>query len=361
MVDVKNVKNILVIKTSSLGDIIHTYPAIDFIHRKFPNARIDWVVEAPNAELVSSHPYVRKAICVSTKAWRKSPFSSKTLTAIKEVRQELRQINYDVVFDFQGNTKSGLLLSQVWSQNKVGFGSSSVPEWPNLLFTNRRYNPKPNENIRNDYLALVEGYFGSELSANDENVKLKISNADKSVIDGILSHPIIGDKMKVMVCPGSAWPNKQLTQETLAELLDLIEKQYHCSFIFAWGAPDEFEVVNALHQQLKDCSLVIDRMRLPMLQNLMGECDLVIAMDSLPLHLAGTTKTSTYSVFGASSALKYNPLGVRHGALQGDCPYGRTFVKRCPVLRTCPTGACIHSLQASNIFAHFKTWLTSSR
>ena len=85
----------------------------------------------------------------------------------------------------------------------------------------------------------------------------------------------------------------------------------------------------------------------------MASVDMVIAMDSLPLHLAGTTETPTFSIFGASSANKYKPKGKKHLAFQGTCPYKRTFERRCPVLRTCSTGACIRDLHGEELFHYF--------
>lgn len=104
---------------------------------------------------------------------------------------------------------------------------------------------------------------------------------------------------------------------------------------------------------------VVDRLSLPALQNLMAHVDLVITMDSLPLHLAGTTMIPTYSFFGASSANKYKPLGKQSGTYQGICPYDRQFEKRCPILRTCKTGACIKNLEGSQLFEEFMRWWDS--
>ena len=159
-----------------------------------------------------------------------------------------------------------------------------------------------------------------------------------------------------MVCPGSAWRNKQLTHETMKGFLSLLRDYLQCNFLFIWGSPEEKLLADQLQSDFVGGAIVVDKMSLPMLQNLMAQSDLVVAMDSLPLHLAGTTNTPTFSVFGASSAMKYKPQGETHFALQGECPYGRTFVKRCPVLRTCPTGACIRSFGPEEVFAAFKFW-----
>lgn len=349
-------EKILIIKTSALGDIVHTYPAVEYLRKKFPDAQIDWVVEEQNAELVKSHLAVNHALVASTKAWRKSPFCLESLRGIRNFRSKLREHVYDVVFDLQGNTKSGIILSQVRARKKVGFASETVPEWPNMLFTNHRINPIGSGNIRHDYLSIVSSFFGDAMPLECSHTQLKLSDEKKHHLQQLTAHMLTGDRPKVLVCAGSAWPNKQLNPIALADFLSLVQKAINCTFLFIWGSTAEQAVAKNLHSQFADTSHVVDRISLPMLQNLMSRCDLVLAMDSLPLHLAGTTKTPSYSFFGASSAQKYKPLGEGHGAFQGSCPYGRTFEKRCPILRTCPTGTCIRGLEGNELFAHFDRW-----
>lgn len=344
----------LIIKTSSLGDIIHAYPCISYLRKKFPEAQIDWVVEAPYAGLVQGHPDISNTYCIETKMWRKKPFSMATLKAVGSFRRSLRARTYDAVFDLQGNTKSGLVLALTRSKNKVGFGFKSVPEYPNLLFSTKRFNPPPNGNIRHDYLALVSSYF-EESTPNevDGHPLLTITKEQKAYLTSLLGSADMKKKQKILVCPGSAWRNKQLPPETLAQFLSLINNRFECAFLFVWGSPEERQMAESLKLRFPDNSSIIDKMPLPMLQNIMARCDLIIAMDSLPLHLAGTTATRTFSVFGASSAAKYKPSGARHCSYQGICPYGRSFEKRCPILRTCATGACIRDLKAQDLFDHF--------
>jgi heptosyltransferase-1 len=343
---------ILIVKTSSLGDIIHTYPILNYLHHKFPLSQIDWVIEETFADLVRTHPLVNKTITISTKQWRKNPFSRETLKSFQNFRAELRSSEYEIVFDLQGNIKSGLIVSQVRSLNKVGFGKKSVPEWPNLIFTNHHFDVPVGYNIRQDYLLLVASFFNeSPIYQTINETALRISTKQRTELDQLFI-----TKPSVLVCAGSAWKNKQLCEETLKDFLKLLQEFLYCSFLFIWGSDKEKLVAQELHQEFLDSSQIVDKMPLPMLQNLMDMCDLVIAMDSLPLHLAGTTKTPSFSIFGASLAAKYKPLGNAHYAYQGSCPYGKTFKKRCPILRTCTTGACIRNLKALELFESFKSW-----
>lgn len=349
-------EKILIIKTSALGDIIHVYPVVDYLKQKFPEAQIDWVAEAQCIDLVQSHPGITRAIPIATKKWRKTPFKTDTWSEIKQFRNILREVHYDVVFDLQGNTKSGLAISQARCSNKVGFGWASVSEKPNLLFTNKRLNPTKGGNIRHDYLSVVASYFNDQHPLQTSSTTLKISDEQHHTLQMLMQIPIMNLGPKVIVCAGSAWQNKQMTPEALATFLSHLQNYLNATFLFAWGSPGEKLIADELQKKFPQRSIVVDKMSLSMLQNLMGMCDLVVAMDSLPLHLAGTTMTPSFSVFGASSAQKYKPLGDQHAAFQGACPYGRTFAKRCPVLRTCKTGACIRSLQGTEIFHFFRSW-----
>lgn len=342
----------LIIKMSSLGDIIHAYPVIDYLKAKFPNCQIDWVVERSFADLVRAHPLVSTAFCADTRLWRKAPFSRTTRHEMFALRKSLQETRYDCVFDLQGNMKSALFTLQAKSPHKVGFSWSSVFEWPNLLVTNRRYNPPKGHNVRDEYLSLVQNYFQDTQPYQAGSVILKISEEDKTRIHSIVNSSG-KEKCTVLVCAGSAWRNKQMTEEAFADFLQRVQTHLSCDFLLTWGSPEEREAAQRLQQKLHQHAQLIDKLPLPLLQNLMAHVDLIIAMDSLPLHLAGTTSTPTFSIFGASCAEKFKPMGTQHHAYQGSCPYGRSFERRCPVLRTCKTGLCIRGLSGETVFEAF--------
>lgn len=319
---------ILIIKTSAFGDIVHTFPAVQFIKQCAPDATLDWVVEKGCAPLVEAHPLVNQVHVIQTKKWRKSLFSS--AQEIKEAIQGIRSSFYDVVFDFQGNTKSGIIMGLAHAKTKVGFGKKTVPEFPNLFFSNLRFDPTPGLNIREDYLALVEGWRGKKGTIQQTILKVN-ENLGLQRAAG----------KNILVCPGSNWSNKQLPIKPLAQFLNAEEP---CKFWILQNSQEEKALAETLQSMLKNAE-VMPSLSLPLLQAWMREMDLVVGMDSLPLHLAAEAGVPTYSFFGPSLAAKYKPLGPLHQAIQGTCPYARTFAKRCPLLRTCQTGACLKDLQ----------------
>lgn len=346
---------VLIVKTSSLGDIVQTFHILSYLKNISNDIQIDWVVEHPFSELLQAHPAIHKVFIIHTKKWRQCFWKKEIRQEIQQFYQSLSSHCYDIIFDLQGNIKSGIVTALARSPIKVGFGRAAVAEWPNLLFTNHRYTPPSNQNIRNDYLFLVQSQFKSTPPYIYEGVQLKISQTEEEKIKHILTN-IQPNQTKIMVCPGSNWTNKQLSTMALKEFLIALSQNMATYYLFIWGTKEEKQIVEELAQSFPNSNIILDKLALPTLQNLMAQLQLVIAMDSLPLHLAATTYTPTYSVFGASAASKYKPVESRHAAFQGLCPYGQSFEKRCAILRSCPTGACIKDISGHVLFNHFIKW-----
>lgn len=346
---------VLLVKTSALGDIVHAFPVASYIKELFPDAHIEWVVERAGAPLVAAHPSVDLVHTIDSKVWRKNLLSKETWRGICCAIKSLRQAGpYDVIFDLQGNTKSAFILLATRAKHKVGFGRKAVAEWPNLLATTVRYTPETGGNIREDYLFLVKKFFQRSESYQPVEQRLKLTSAQADAYEDVVAkmHSLPGEK--ILVCPGAAWSNKQLDESHLFQFLQKIAEDKKSSFAFCWGTPAEKALVARLAAGLpQQNSLILDRMELPVLQNAMSHFSCVIAMDSLPLHLAASVGVATFSAFGPSLASKYAPIGGQHIAIQGSCPYQQKFIRRCPLLRSCPTGACLKELTGDQLFSVF--------
>ncbi len=334
--------SILIVKTSAIGDVIHAFPVLEYLRERFPGVSIDWVVEKGLQELVAAHPLIERVLVVDTKRWRKQPFSKTTREEFKKFYHELRRQKYHFLFDLQGNSKSALITALAQAEEKVGFGWRSLPEKPNFFVTDYCYELPDDLPIRQRYLALVRAHLKDQTPyAPQELVLQEVAPLER--------HPCL------MVAFGSKWKNKQLKEETLVEFLNLIYEQYGVFFLFHHGNEEERACAERLHVIFPN-SLLLGELSLPLWQGWMQRVDGLIAMDSAALHLCATTKTPTFSLFGPSSASIYKPEGEQHVAYQGSCPYGQVFMKRCPILRTCPTGSCLQDIAAKDLFAAFKDW-----
>jgi len=102
--------NILIVRVSSLGDVVHNMPMVSDIRRHYPDANIDWVVEEAYVGLVRMNPDVRRIIPIALRRWRKSLSSATTRAEISNFRQQLKQDAYDFVFDTQGLLKTSVVM-----------------------------------------------------------------------------------------------------------------------------------------------------------------------------------------------------------------------------------------------------------
>jgi heptosyltransferase-1 len=102
--------NILIVRVSSLGDVIHNMPLLADVHRHFPDAHIDWVVEEAYTDLVGLNPHVRTIIPIALRRWRKRFWSAPVRAEIATFYRRLRSVEYDLVLDTQGLLKTGLVM-----------------------------------------------------------------------------------------------------------------------------------------------------------------------------------------------------------------------------------------------------------
>ncbi len=117
----------LLIKTSSLGDVVHNLPVATDIRNRFPDARIDWVVEEAYAPLVALHPAVGSVIPVAIRRWRGRPLRVSTWSEMREFRRLFGEERYDAIVDTQGLIKSAV-LSCAASGRRHGFDAASARE-----------------------------------------------------------------------------------------------------------------------------------------------------------------------------------------------------------------------------------------
>jgi len=332
------INRILVVKTSSLGDIIQSLPVASELKAHFPNVEIDWVVEDAYKDLLSFHPLIDSVII----------FNRHNL--IKFI-MKLRRKKYDSLIDIQGNTKSALITFFARASEKVGFGKKSVTEFPNLLVTTYKYNVPKDINIQSYYLELVKKHFSIQNFSGKGSLNLAINQNDLPK-----ELELNDQRLKVMVAMNSARKNKELDNATLASFLQKFNSHYLIHLYFIYGSEQEKEKCNYLKSQIGENCDILSKMSIPILQNVMDKMDLILTIDTAALYLGGTTSTVTFSVFGPTNNKVFVPLG-KHFSLQGTCPYKVKYVKQCPHLRSCSTSACIKKITLEKLWSEFQPCL----
>src|SRR5215467_2743787 len=131
-------KRVLLIKLTSLGDLIHALPALSDAQDARPGVEFDWVIDEGFREIATWHPAVKGIITTSHREWRGALASSETHDSIGKTIAQMRSKEYDLVIDGQGNFKTAL-LSLFAKGPRAGMDSRSVREWVAHLAYHRRY------------------------------------------------------------------------------------------------------------------------------------------------------------------------------------------------------------------------------
>ena len=158
----KKQKKFLIIKLSSLGDVVHALPSAHILRRECPEAFIAWVIEERYQELLHNNPDIDEVIPIRTKFWRKN-WNLETLKEISQKIKSLRKHKFDMAFDFHGLIKSGLIAMLSGACIKVGFSRKNCKEKISSVFTNKKGPYIENgTHVVDMYLTLVQSALSTQ-------------------------------------------------------------------------------------------------------------------------------------------------------------------------------------------------------
>ena len=320
---------VLIVKVSALGDVIHALPVLDYLHQVVPGVEIDWVVEEPFLEVLAGNPQLRAVHLVRTKLWRKHPFAPATWREIGALRETLRGRNFDMVFDIQGNLKSGLVCWLTGARQRIGFIREEVRERLNLLFTTRRVPlRKIDYHVTEKYLRLVSVPFGRDYRELELSASIVTSPGDDADAEALLA--TLSDGLVFLFHCGTTWQTKLWARDSWIELGRRVLQDFpDACILLSWGNPAERAVVAEVARAIGPGARVIDRYPLKALAAIMKKVDLVLAGDTGPVHIAAAVGTPTISLYRATNGRLTGPRGERHLILQSPMHCTKCARKQC--------------------------------
>ena len=146
----------LIVRLSSIGDIVHALPAAAALAETYPQARVDWVVEKRHALLLEGNPHLHRVLALDTLGWRKRLTCSATWREMGEGMDNLRRTRYNAALDFQGLWKSAAVAWLSRAQERIGFAGRWMREPSAGLFYTQRVTPRERVHVVEENLALVE-------------------------------------------------------------------------------------------------------------------------------------------------------------------------------------------------------------
>jgi heptosyltransferase I len=315
-------QRILVIKLSSLGDIVHALPAVSALRHRFPHSRLTWLVKEVWAPILEGNPDIDEILSVNV-SWRNWP----------EVIRTLRSGRFDLVVDFQGLFRSGLLSAITGATTRVGFARAR--EGATWFYTHHVPLPedKPStwrllEVHAVDRNLAITGFLGGESSI--PVFHLPQFSADLRAIDTMLQSAEVQDEQLIALAPWTRSAIKTWPHNRFVHLARELVQWPNVRVVILGGPSDvssagEFDILAS--QGLIN---LVGKLALRQLPPLLGRMHLLIGNDSALLHLAAGVGTPVLAIFGPTHPKATGPYPLEnHAILRTDLPCSPCGNRRC--------------------------------
>ncbi|MDI1259411.1 lipopolysaccharide heptosyltransferase I [Aquabacterium sp.] len=274
---------ILIVKTSSMGDVVHALPAISDIAQAIPGIQIDWLVEKSFAAMPNQHRAVNRVITLQWRKWRKSLRAPDTKAAIKTWRAEMALHRYDLVIDMQGLLKSALFACFAQGP-RAGYDRQSIREPLASLFYKRHARVSRDLHAVDRCRQLAAQVLGYTLPTTPPNFGLKASAEAWT--------PAPGPYAVLIPCasrPEKLWPQ----QDWIVAASQL--RQKGLAIAVMWGSPEE-------EQRAKNIAQACDGVVPPFLTvaqagDTLAHAQLVVGLDTGLTHLAAAHGRPTLGIY----------------------------------------------------------------
>jgi lipopolysaccharide heptosyltransferase I len=308
--------NILIVRLGALGDIVHAVPAAAALRRAFPDARIDWLVDAKHSPMIDLITAVNHAVVLQ----------HASITGWIDVSRRMRSVGYDVAIDFQGLMKSAVLARASGAPRVAGFSIWHLREKTARPFYSDIARPgnglaAPWEHVIHKNLALL-----GVLGVHDSRVSFPLAEVESRALMEVRA--ALGDAAFALINPGAAWPNKRWPPERFGEIAAFLQEVRGLPSVVLWGAGEE-GLAGAVVETSGGAARVAPPTNLADLLALSRAAALMVSGDTGPLHIACAAGTPSVSLFGPTDPHRNGPW------LEADVTVARYGACGCHYERRC--------------------------
>ena len=273
---------IAIVKLSSLGDIIHSMVALQFIKRSYPNSKIDWIVEEKYKGLLANNPHLNNIYTVSLQEAKKR---KSIFLLFKELRKIRKLKGYDFVIDAQGLLKSAIVSKMISTKQNVGFDKNSIREPLASIFYNHKISVAYDDNSIDRNIKVICSPLNISINVDD------IFDKKPFVISSYQNKS--KSETHIVFVVGSTWESRNYPKEKYVAIANKLQKR--CLII--WG--NESEKIKAKWMALQsDFIEVAPKLTLEELKGVIKDSALVIGNDTGPSHMAWAMNLPSIILFG---------------------------------------------------------------
>ena len=283
---------VLIVKVSSLGDVIHTLPAVTDAQRARKDIQFDWVVEENFVEVPSWHPAVENVIPVALRRWRRNIVKTYMNHEFRAFKRALQGVHYDLVIDAQGLIKSGI-ISRLSKGLTIGLSNRTIREPMATLFYNKVYSVPWTEHAVDRVRQLFSRALQYEYDPEQIDYGIDVSRI--SAPNGIAKKT----EKQVVFLHGTTWQTKHWPENYWRHLAQ-ISTEAGYKVLLPWGNPEEKQRAELIAQGNARVE-VLDKQTLSGIANYIQQSDGVIAVDTGLGHLAAALAKPAVSLYGPTN------------------------------------------------------------
>jgi len=366
----RDFRKILLIKLSAVGDAVHTLPVLNKLRRRYPAARLDWLVTPGIAELLQHNPAISNVIEFArderSAPWRLTPY-----VAAARLVAQLRAVEYDLVIDLQGQLRSGFFAFTSGAPVRIGFDKPRADIWKTLA---RKIPDEAHKHAwqgareaswlaYTDHIALptldihpVERYLGvgPMLGLDDgaADFSFPIPQEARARIDALVDYYEIAKAKLLVMAPGTNWETKEWRREAFAEVArHFIQKSFAVTLI---GSERERLLCDEVAKLAPGAINLAGETTLSELAALISRATICVTNDSGPMHLAVALDRPVVSIFGPTDPVWAGPHRRDGAVLRAELPCSPCYLRllsRCPNNHDCmnnvPAAAVIERIEST--------------
>jgi heptosyltransferase I len=331
---------ILIIRLSSLGDILHTLPAFASLRASCPDARIDWLVAKKCEFLMAAVPGIHTLHVLNTNALLRLPPSPTAWRSLFDLIRNLQATRYNYSIDFQGLLKTAFLGAVSRSSTRLGFSKALVREHPAHWFYHKTLAKPPapvHVTVLNRMLAELSG-----ARPEPSHFEFQVSEEDRRHIDSFLREEQLD--AFVVINPGGGWPTKRWAPEKYGALAKRIRAELGLRSIVTTG-PGEEILYHTIADNCGNAAPLHFPVTFLQLIPLLMRARLIIGGDTGPFHLACALGVPVVGIFGPTSPVRNGPWREEDESIAHRLPCSACHA------RICSTGAECMNISMEEVFA----------
>jgi heptosyltransferase I len=287
---------ILIVKLGSIGDIVHTLPALAAMRRALPGAEFSWVVEQRTALILRDNPFLNRLIEVDTKALRRWPVSGETLLALRQQLRRLRASTFDTALDFQGLLKSSFIARLSGAEHTYGFAKEALREPASRFLTSNTVSTPAQSHVIFKNLTLAAGALKIEVPSDPADFEFPIAIKRAHEAEALEAVAGIGSRFAILNA-GGGWGTKLWSAERFGALADELWANYNLPSLVNYG-PGERELALRVLGASRAGKARAVSLSLKGFYALAKLSSVYVGGDTGPTHLAVAAGTPIVGLFG---------------------------------------------------------------